>query len=73
MPRSAEKIKVVAEIPETLTGPIRYPLALLKHGESSEVAQSFYGYLSSPAAAKVFEKFGFSVVSKNKVASEGIK
>ena len=61
----SKKVKVAAEIPETLTGPVRYPLVLLKHGEGSAAAQSFYRYLTSPAAAKVFQKFGFTVsVSK---------
>ena len=28
----SKKVKVAAEIPEKLTGPVRYPLVLLKHG-----------------------------------------
>ncbi len=59
-----KKVKVVAEIPEDLTGPVRYPLVLLKAGEGRAAAQSFYRYLSSPAAAKVFQKYGFTVVNK---------
>ena len=62
----SKKVKVAAEIPEKLTGPVRYPLVLLKHGESSAAAQSFYRYLSSPAAAKVFQKYGFTVLSEIK-------
>ena len=50
----SKRVKVVSEIPEKLTGPVRYPLVLLKHGQQSAAAQSFYRYLSSPAAAKVF-------------------
>lgn len=69
----SKKVKVVAEIPEKLTGPVRYPLILLKHGEGSEAAQSFYHYLSSSAAAKVFQKYGFTVLSKIKAAPEGTK
>jgi molybdate transport system substrate-binding protein len=57
----SKKVKVVVEIPEKLTGPIRYPLLLLKAGEGSRAAQSFYRYLTSPAAAKVFQKYGFTV------------
>ena len=30
----SKKVKVAAEIPEKLTGPVRYPLVLLKHGEA---------------------------------------
>ena len=68
-----KRVKVVAEIPEKLTGPVRYPLALLKHGERSAAAQSFYRHLSSPAAAKVFRKYGFTVLSETKAAPEGTR
>ena len=57
------KVKVAAEIPDALTGPIHYPLALLKHGEGRTAAESFYRYLTSPAAAEIFQKFGFLVLS----------
>ncbi len=60
----SQKVKLAAEIPEKLTGPIRYPLLLLKHGERSAAAESFYRYLISPAAAKVFQKCGFTVFNK---------
>jgi molybdate transport system substrate-binding protein len=66
----SKRIKVAAEIPEELTGPVRYPLVLLKHGAGSPAVQSFYRYLSSPAAAKVFRKFGFTVSSEIKVAPQ---
>ena len=64
---------MAAEIPEKLTGPVRYPLLLLKHGEGSAAARSFYRYLSSPAAAKVFQKYGFTVLSEIKAVPEGTK
>ena len=65
----SKKVKVAAEIPETLTGPVRYPLVLLKHGEGNASAEAFYRHLSSPAAIKVFEKYGFTVVvHENKAA-----
>jgi len=69
----SKKVKVAAEIPEKLTGPIRYPVALLKHAEGSAVAQSFYRYLGSPAATKVFEKYGFIVLSEVKAAPGATK
>ena len=56
----SKKVKVVAEIPEKLTGAVRYPLVLLKHGAGREAAQAFFRYLTSPAVAKVFEKYGFT-------------
>jgi molybdate transport system substrate-binding protein len=69
----SKKVKAVAEIPEKLTGPVRYPLVLLKHGEGSASVQSFYQYLSSPAATKIFEKYGFTVLGEAKAAPEGTK
>ena len=39
----------------------------------SAAAQSFYRHLSSPAATKVFQKYGFTVLSKIKAAPEGTK
>ena len=57
----SKKVKVAAEIPEKLTGPIRYPVVLLKHGRRARRPESFYRYLSSPAAAKIFQKYGFTV------------
>jgi molybdate transport system substrate-binding protein len=65
----SKKVKAVFELPEKLTGPVHYPLALLKHGERSAAAQSFYRYLGSPAAAKVFQKYGFTVLSPSKAAA----
>ena len=56
------KVKVACDIPEKLTGPVRYPLMLLKHGAGRRAAESFYRYLASPEAAKVFEKYGFVVL-----------
>jgi molybdate transport system substrate-binding protein len=58
----SESIKVVAEIPPQWTEPIRYCAVLLKHGADKPAAGSFYRYLFSPAAAKVFQKHGFIVI-----------
>jgi molybdate transport system substrate-binding protein len=69
----SKKVKVVADLSERLTGPVRYPLVLLKHGEDNAVAQSFYRHLGSPAAAKVFQKYGFIVLGKSEGAPEGTK
>ena len=60
------KVKVAADIPEKLTGSVRYPLVLLKHGEGREAAEAFYRYLASPDAATVFVKHGFVVLSSKR-------
>jgi molybdate transport system substrate-binding protein len=67
----SRKVKVAVGIPEKLTGAVRYPLVLLKHGAGNDAAESFYRYLSSPAAAKVFTKYGFIDLSKAKPAPAG--
>jgi molybdate transport system substrate-binding protein len=69
----SKKVKVAVEMSENLTGPVRYPLVLLKHGDGSAAAKAFYRHLSSPAAAKVFQKYGFTVLSETKAVPEGIK
>ena len=69
----SKKVKVAAELPETLTDPIRYPVVLLKHGQDNAAAESFYRYLSSAAAAKVFQKCGFAVLSETKGGTEPAK
>jgi molybdate transport system substrate-binding protein len=58
----SKKVKVVADIPEVLTGPVRYPLAILKHGEGRAAVEAFYRYLTSPPASKVFRKYGFTIL-----------
>ena len=58
---STNSVKVAVEIPADLTGPIYYPIVLLKRGSERAAAESFYRYLCSPDAAKVFRKHGFVV------------
>ena len=59
----SKKVHVVAEIPANMTEPVRYPLVLLKRGASNPSAAAFYDYLGAPEATKVFEKYGFIVLS----------
>ncbi len=60
----SKNIQVAAEVSPELTEPIRYPVALLTHGKGRAGAESFYRYLMSPAAAKVFQQYGFSIVEQ---------
>ncbi len=60
----SKKVRVAAELPENLTEPIRYPLALLKHGEHNAAAESFYRYLFSAEATEIFRKHGFTVLTE---------
>ena len=58
----SKAVKVVAEIPVQSTEPIRYCAVLLKHGAAHTAPESFDRHLFSPAAAKVFQKYGFVVL-----------
>jgi molybdate transport system substrate-binding protein len=69
----SKRVKAAVEIPERLTDAVRYPLVLLKHGEESEAVQSFHRYLSSRAAVKVFEKYGFTVVGETPFSPPEVK
>jgi molybdate transport system substrate-binding protein len=58
------KVKVAAEIAKSLTGPICYPIALLKHGKDSSAAESFYRQLQLPESLKIFQKYGFTTLAE---------
>jgi molybdate transport system substrate-binding protein len=57
----SKKIKIAIELSEELTGPIRYPIALLSKGEKKSEAKVFFEYLRSPESIKIFKKYGFSI------------
>jgi molybdate transport system substrate-binding protein len=59
----SKKAKVVVEIPANLTEPVRYPVLLLRRGAGNKAAEAFYDDLDSPEATKVFERFGFVVLT----------
>lgn len=56
-------LKIVGEATEEMCGKTIYPAAVMKNSEHPEQAQEFFAYLSSDAAAKVFEKVGFVAVA----------
>ena len=56
-------LKIVGEATEEMCGKTIYPAAVIKNSEHPEQAQKFLAYLSSDAAAKVFEKVGFAAVA----------
>ena len=55
-------VHVAVRIDPDLTDPIRYPVVLLNGGAENAAAVSFYEYLSSPQAAEIFQKHGFTVL-----------
>ncbi len=58
-----KSVRVAAQIDPQWSEPIRYSAVLLKHAAGNAAAESFYRHLSSPAAAKVFERRGFIVLA----------
>lgn len=56
-------LKIVGEATEKMCGKTIYPAAVMKNSEHPEQAQEFLAYLSSDAAAKVFEKVGFAAAA----------
>ncbi len=57
----SRKVKVVLEIPPKEGPKISYPIAALRESSNQPAALDFLGYLGSPAARRIFEKFGFIV------------
>ncbi|MGM7736723.1 molybdate ABC transporter substrate-binding protein [Yersinia enterocolitica] len=56
---ASEKVKVVGVFPEASHKPVEYPMAIVK-GHENPTVTAFYDYLKSPAAAVIFEKYGFT-------------
>jgi molybdate transport system substrate-binding protein len=57
----SDKIDLVYTFPATSHEPIRYPLVLLKAGDSSSTARSFFEYIQSDRAREIFARHGFSL------------
>lgn len=60
--RAEPRVRLVSTFPDNTHPPIVYPVALTK--EAKPLAREFLGYLQSPAAAAVFRKAGFVVLSR---------
>jgi molybdate transport system substrate-binding protein len=58
-------VKVVDVFPADSHLPIVYPAALTAHGTSAE-AKAFLAYLTGEKAARVFARYGFIVVARQK-------
>ncbi|CQJ24034.1 molybdate transporter periplasmic protein [Yersinia enterocolitica] len=56
---ASDKVKVVGVFPEGSHKPVEYPMAIVK-GHENPTVTAFYDYLKSPAAAVIFEKYGFT-------------
>ncbi|CNH17385.1 molybdate transporter periplasmic protein [Yersinia thracica] len=56
---ASDKVKVVGVFPAASHKPVEYPMAVVK-GHENPTVTAFYDYLKSPAAAVIFEKYGFT-------------
>jgi molybdate transport system substrate-binding protein len=55
-------VKVVATAPAESHKAIVYPAGVVKASKNTKAATAFVAYLSSDAATKVFEKYGFTIL-----------
>jgi molybdate transport system substrate-binding protein len=57
----SNKVRVAYEVPESLTGPIRYPLVTIRRSPANPDAARFADYLSGEAVGIIFRKAGFGL------------
>lgn len=60
---TSDKIKVVAAAPAGSHEPIIFPGAVLTNAKQPKAAEQFLAYLSTPEAGKIFQKYGFNVIT----------
>lgn len=58
------KVKVVASAPAEINARIVYPVAVIKASKIPDEAEAYLNFLFSTQAKTVFEKYGFTVISK---------
>jgi len=58
----SRKVRVAYEIRRSEGPEIRYPVALVRESRNLDVGRKLLAFLSSPGAARVFEKYGFIVL-----------
>jgi molybdate transport system substrate-binding protein len=61
---SSSKVKVVAQAPAKSHAPVVYPVAAVKGSKNPSAAKQFAAFLSSPAAASAFQKYGFNLAGR---------
>lgn len=59
----SDKVKVICAAPEGSHKPVIYPAAAIKSSKHLDDAKKFLDFTGSDAAKKVFEKYGFKVIS----------
>ncbi len=61
---TSNKVKVVASAPADINAKIVYPVAVIKASKNPDAAKDYLNFLFSAQAKAVFEKYGFTMVSK---------
>jgi len=62
--KSSSKVKIVANAPDDINARVVYPVAIIKAGKNIDAARDYESFLFSNQAKAIFEKYGFSVISK---------
>jgi len=60
----SSKVTVVASAPTEINAKIIYPVAVIKASQNNGAAQDYIDFLFSTKAKEIFEKFGFTTISK---------
>ncbi len=61
---TSSKVKVVASAPDDINAKVVYPVAVIKASKNPDAAKDYENFLFSNQAKTVFEKYGFTMVSK---------
>jgi molybdate transport system substrate-binding protein len=57
----SERVRVAYEVPESLSGTIRYPLVVVRRDRTNAEAAKFADFLAGEAADAIFRKAGFGL------------
>jgi molybdate transport system substrate-binding protein len=62
--KTSSKVKVVASAPDSINAKVVYPVAVIKASKNPDTAKNYLDFLFSAQAKALFEKYGFTIVSK---------
>jgi len=61
--KTSDQVKVIATFSADTHTPIVYPIGIVADSDRAEVARAFLEFLSSDAAADIFENYGFTMAN----------
>jgi molybdate transport system substrate-binding protein len=62
--RTSNKVKIVATAPDEVNSRVVYPVALIRGSKNTAAAGGYEDFLFSSAARQIFEKYGFTVLTR---------